>query len=50
MNNIPYNKLSKKKQRELNLKKRTQWGFSPRTRVIEDKREREKYEKRYWAD
>lgn len=33
---IPYIKLSKKKRRELNAKKRVTWGFSPVTRRKEN--------------
>ena len=29
---IPYEKLSKKKQRELNARKRSTWGINPVTR------------------
>lgn len=36
---IPYEKLSKKKQRELSLKKRNTWGeINPITRKTEDKK------------
>lgn len=33
---VPYNKMSKKKQREIDLKKRKDWnGFSPVTKVYD---------------
>lgn len=39
---IPYEKLSKKRKKEVNAEKRNLWGMNPRTKVIPDKRNREK--------
>lgn len=48
---VSYEKLSKKKQRELNAKKRTLWQMSPTTKVVSDKtkynRAKQKQESRY---
>ena len=33
---IPFNKLSKRQQKELNAQKRVTWGFSPVSRVKSD--------------
>lgn len=35
---IPYNKMSKKKKKELDDKKRVTWGFSPVPRVKQSKK------------
>lgn len=35
---IPYNKLSKKAQKEMNAQKRTTWAFSPVSRVKPSKK------------
>ncbi|MDF2684981.1 MAG: hypothetical protein K0S55_162 [Clostridia bacterium] len=35
---IPKEKMSKKKQRELNVVKRSDWGMCPITRRVENKR------------
>lgn len=34
---IPYEKLSKKKQKMLNKEKRNNWSINPTTRVVSDK-------------
>lgn len=35
---VPFEKLSKKKQKELNRKRRTQWALNPATRKPENSR------------
>lgn len=48
---IPYEKLSKKKQRELNRKKRTTWGIlNPVTRKPENPKAYNRRKARRWTD
>lgn len=48
---IPYEKLSKKKQRELNTKKRGSWyGLSPVTRKPENSKAYNRRKARKWID
>lgn len=48
---IPYEKLSKKKQRELNQKKRTTWGIlNPVTRKPENPKAYNRRKARRWTD
>lgn len=47
--NIPFEKLSKKKQRELNAKRRTTWGeLSPVTRKPENSKAYNRAKARSW--
>jgi hypothetical protein len=39
---IPYEKLSKKRKKEVNAEKRNSWGMNPRTKVIPDKRNKKR--------
>ena len=45
---IPYAKLSKKKQRELNAAKRRTWAFSPVTRMPPDPKAYDRKKARRW--
>ena len=48
---IPYEKLSKKKQRELNAQKRGSWGgLNPVTRKPENPRAYNRRKARKWSD
>ena len=48
---IPYEKLSKKKQRELNAQKRGSWGgLNPVTRKPENPRSYNRRKARKWSD
>lgn len=48
---IPYEKLSKKKQRELNAKKRGSWhGIDPVTRVPKNPRAYDRRKAQKWID
>ena len=48
---IPYEKLSKKKQRELNTNKRGSWyGLNPVTRKPENSRAYNRSKARKWSD
>ena len=48
---IPYEKLSKKKQREFNLKQRGTWGaLNPVTRKVESKKIYNRKKARRWSD
>ena len=39
---IPYEKLSKKRKKEVNTEKRNSWGMNPHTKVIPDKRNKKR--------
>ena len=45
---IPYEKLSKKKQREQNKKRRVTWGFSPVTRNTQNPKAYNRQKARKW--
>lgn len=48
---VPYEKLSKKKQKELNAKKRGTWGaFNPVTRKPENPKAYNRQKARKWSD
>ncbi len=49
---VPYEKLSKKEQRKINLSKRNTWnGINPATRVAKtDNRKRKMKDKTYYED
>ena len=48
---VPYEKLSKKKQRELDLKKRRDWnGISPITRKSENPKAYNRSKARQWDE
>ena len=47
---IPFEKLSKKKQRELNAKRRTVWTIDPRTRKPKDSNAYDRKKARKWSD
>ncbi len=48
---IPYEKLSKKKQKELNAKKRTTWGsLNPVTRRPENTKAYNRQKTRKWSE
>ena len=47
---IPYEKLSKKKQRELNAARRGTWGLSPVTRRPENPKVYNRKTARKWKD
>ncbi|MBQ0038728.1 MAG: hypothetical protein KBS74_08690 [Clostridiales bacterium] len=48
---IPYDKLSKKKQREWNAKRRGTWGaMSPVTRKVESKKLYNRKKARKWSE
>lgn len=48
---VPYDKLSKKKKKEFNNKKRNDWGdFNPATKVIPNKRRQKKKRDDYYED
>ena len=45
---IPYEKLSKKKQREQDKKRRVTWGFSPVTRNAQNPKAYNRQKARKW--
>lgn len=48
---VPFNKLSKKKQRELNLRKRNTWGtLNPVTRKSENPKAYNRRKAKKWSD
>lgn len=48
---VPYDKMSRKKKREIDRQKRGDWGgVDPRSKVIPDKRHRKKHSEDYDED
>lgn len=48
---VPYEKLSKKKQRELNKKQRGSWGgLNPVSRKVESAKQYDRKKARHWKD
>ena len=47
---IPYEKLSKKKQRELNARKRSTWGINPVTRKPPNPKAYNRRKAQKWRD